>query len=169
MLVAKSYRGNHLAQLQLVARRVRKEYICLCHGTLAPAPRLFEAPLRMQGRLAELSDTGKAARTELLSAAHLDSFSLTRLRLHTGRTHQIRAHLAAAGWPLVGDVAYGGQWRPWCTRNFLHACRLALDLGDGPLEAVAELPPDLLDSLKRLGPMNAHSRALARVWVQREG
>uniref|UniRef100_A0A6T0XAQ1 Pseudouridine synthase RsuA/RluA-like domain-containing protein n=1 Tax=Alexandrium monilatum TaxID=311494 RepID=A0A6T0XAQ1_9DINO len=178
---ARSYRGFYRAQLQFVSRRVAKEYVCLCHGHLAAEVgeadgrvglMLLTAPLRVTlgsaalGRPALISvvdeQAGVRAVTQVLSALRLTSpqggpLSLVMVRLRTGRLHQIRAHLHHAGHAVVGDVLYGGQAAcpPWCPRLFLHAHRLALDVGDGPLEAQVPLPEDLQAVLRSIARMSA--------------
>ncbi|CAE8631840.1 unnamed protein product [Polarella glacialis] len=165
LLFAKTYRGFLLAQLQFVARKVRKDYVCLCHGQVSPEPRMLDAPLRSvpgatDGTPTSIVDAGgQVAKTEVRAVAHLCHarlpgrwFSLVEVRLHTGRRHQIRAHMANEGCPLVGDVAYGGESVDWCPRTFLHAHRLTLNLGktDGLLDISCPLPPDLLSALSEL-------------------
>eukprot|EP00435_Cladocopium_sp_Y103_P051942 s761_g16.t1 len=71
-----------------------------------------------------------------------------KVRLHTGRQHQIRAHLAFEGHPLVGDTAYGGD-AEWCSRTFLHSAQLALTAGR-PFQVTCPVPADLQDALMLL-------------------
>uniref|UniRef100_A0A7S4S6A4 Pseudouridine synthase RsuA/RluA-like domain-containing protein n=1 Tax=Alexandrium monilatum TaxID=311494 RepID=A0A7S4S6A4_9DINO len=168
-----NYRGYYMGLLQFVSRQVRKAYLCLCCGRLPAERRLLEAPLRTQalwpgGPLrSRASPKGRPARTELRSVAHLShaegtSFSLVQVHLHTGRTHQIRAHLSGEGHPLVSDTAYGGNGlaQTWCERLFLHASRLALDVGDGPLDVRVPLPEDLRSAVGALAAAGPESRAL---------
>ncbi|CAJ1373363.1 unnamed protein product [Effrenium voratum] len=149
VLCATSYAGLYLTQLEFATRRVGKIYLALCVG-LVRCNRLVEAPLS-GGRKADGSwhsyvDTaGRTARTEILE-----------IRLHTGRQHQIRAHLASEGHALVGDSQYGGPVPQWCPRTFLHASRVALEGG----EVTCPLPRDLLDALAKLEPCSKACRAL---------
>lgn len=169
LLCAKTYRGFYLALKQFATRRVRKEYLCLCHGWLNPAPRFVLLPLkvvRMEdgAKRSVVSGEGRRARTEVRGAGQLsdeagEEFSLVAVLLHTGRMHQIRAHLAALGHPLAGDAAYGGGTRPWCPRVFLHACRLGLDVGDGLLDIRSPLPRDLEGAARTLACVSPHARA----------
>lgn len=139
LVCARSYTGFYNAQLQFVARRVTKEYVCLCHrhlrrvdepvstnGALQESPWLIDVPLRVvlergydgMGRtLRSIVDHtgGVRASTEILAVSKLLSFegapiSLVEIRLRTGRLHQIRAHLSHLGHPLVGDAAYRGPF-----------------------------------------------------------
>ena len=100
--------------------------------------------------------------TRIVGAEHLKVFTLARIAIHTGRTHQIRVHLSAIGHPIVGDPLYGGVHRrvpgdvravTRLERPFLHAARLAFNHpADGrPMEFTSPLPDDLqrvLDELR---------------------
>jgi len=171
IVCATTYRGYLLAQLQFTARRTRKIYVCLCRGEVSRARRWLDTPLRF-GRCADglwrssAEQSGKPALTEVLEAGHLtaedEAFSLVRLRIHTGRQHQIRAHLAALGHPLAADALYGGRAGPWCTRSFLHAERLSLDAGSDPITVFCRLPGDLRAALAAVAPCGAPARCLLR-------
>jgi len=109
------------------------------------------------------SANGRYALTELMAVVHLVAshgklFSLVEIRLHTGRQHQIRAHLAAAGLPLASDTLYGGELHSWCPRSFLHASGLALQMGGGTLIAKCPLPRDLHAALGSLAATNLCGR-----------
>mmetsp|Transcript_6372 Transcript_6372/g.9891 ORF Transcript_6372/g.9891 Transcript_6372/m.9891 type:complete len:85 (+) Transcript_6372:16-270(+) len=80
--------------------------------------------------------------------------------------HQIRAHMAHEGHPLVGDALYGAGKVPWCSRMFLHAWNLMLDLGDGPLNV--EMPPasDLRLAMAAMEPVCTRDRASMDRWLQ---
>jgi 23S rRNA pseudouridine1911/1915/1917 synthase len=107
---------------------------------------------------------GREARTSWTCEEVFDGAALLRVRIHTGRTHQIRVHLASIGHPVVGDPTYGGTRAPSCRRAesrsalaspghpALHAARLRF-LHPATGEAVtftAPLPPDLVSVLERL-------------------
>lgn len=169
---AKTYLGYYLAVLQFSARRVQKEYACLCRGLVPPARCMIETPLRTVRRLGQYrsvaAPNGRRARTEILGSTHLRSpedgsfLSLVHVRLHTGRMHQIRAHMASHGHPLVGDPSYGGPTPSWCPRVFLHAARLRLELGcpgdEGLVDAAVPLPADLATALAGLAPCDGRAR-----------
>jgi 23S rRNA pseudouridine1911/1915/1917 synthase len=96
---------------------------------------------RMTARLR----TGRHARTDWRVIARLDRGTLVEAVLHTGRTHQIRAHFAAIGHPLAGDELYGGPVIRALGRHALHAARVAYAGGDGvdAFDASAPLPKDM--------------------------
>jgi len=182
---ATTYSGYYLGKLDFCLRRTSKAYVCLCRGHLPGGPRFLEAPLRVvrEGRLKRSvsSPEGLAARTEVLHIGRLAgagdeevSVTLVELRLHTGRKHQVRAHLASEGCPLVGDSLYGGRQPNWCSRPFLHAARLRLSLDPETsgnvssarqVEAFCPLPADLRDVLARLRPLDEPSRRLLARWL----
>ena len=151
--------------MQRVANRARA-LLALDRGE-APAVRgRIEAPIgrdpRDRQRMA-VSGAGREAVTEYEMLGAGDGHTLLVLRPLTGRTHQIRAHLAYLRMPIVGDLRYGGGTGPGgLARQFLHAARLRLrrPLDDAPLRAWSELPPDLAASLAALGPMNIATDAL---------
>lgn len=112
------YAKNAYAQLQLDAAMSRKDigriYVALVEGQVDPSLRIINAPIgrdRHNGSRRRVSATGKDAvtRVELIESG--PRASLVRLTLETGRTHQIRVHMAHAGHPLVGDALYGGSTR----------------------------------------------------------
>ena len=97
---------------------------------------------------------GRSAVTDYEVIGSGGGYTLLRLHPHTGRTHQLRAHLAFLRLPIAGDLRYGGGAGPGeLRRQFLHATRLSFARpGDGArLEAWSELPPDLADSLAASG------------------
>jgi len=85
------------------------------------------------------------------SAGELDQVTLFRVKLHTGRTHQIRLHLAHIGHPIIGDALYGRKEDlQFLNRQFLHAYKLKFQLPDGSwIELFSELPEDLNQILKK--------------------
>ena len=174
LLLARSYQGLYAAQLEFVAGRVRKEYLCLCHGLVPPALRRIAAPLRtVRGDgppRSIVAEGGRPALTELRRVSHWTcgegDFSLVAVRLRTGRMHQIRAHLASMGHPLVRDPLYGvpAEAPPWCPRLFLHSRRLALSpgLGDGgsaEIDVCSPLPEDLRAAAAALSAADVRARA----------
>jgi 23S rRNA pseudouridine1911/1915/1917 synthase len=92
---------------------------------------------------------GREARTGYRVVQYLGNYSLLEITPETGRTHQIRVHLAAIGYPVVGDTTYGVK-SPHLSRQFLHASRLGFRLPSTGkyVEFESPLPPDLEQALK---------------------
>ena len=157
LLVAKTDPAHRDLALQFSSRKVEKIYLALVEGAMSGAGRI-EKPIardpntraRMTARLA----SGRASLTDWTALESLPGFTLLRIHLGTGRTHQIRAHMASLGHRVAGDKLYGAKPSPW-NRFFLHAHRLGFR-SPATGEAIAvesPLPPDLrewLDSLKRV-------------------
>jgi 23S rRNA pseudouridine1911/1915/1917 synthase len=151
MLVAK----NLEAQLNLIeqfrARSVVKAYLVLVKGHLAPEKGIIDAAIgrdtKNRKRMAVVRE-GKPARTQYQVVKYLDGYTLLEIMPETGRTHQIRVHLAAIGYPVVGDKVYGVK-SPYLSRQFLHACRLGFILPSSGeyVEFKSELQEDLEQAL----------------------
>ena len=132
MVVAKTPEAQTDLVRQLQARTVTREYLAVARGDLARATTV-DAPIgrhpRARTSMAVVA-TGKPARTHVTPLERFGTATLVQCALETGRTHQIRVHLAAIGHPLVGDPAYGGRNSPAgfppFARQALHAARLAL-------------------------------------------
>jgi 23S rRNA pseudouridine1911/1915/1917 synthase len=141
---------------QLQARTVRREYLALVQGALTRAARI-DAPLgRHPVRRTSMAvvASGKPAVTHYEVRERFADCTLLACRLETGRTHQIRVHLASIGHPLVGDAAYGGRRGVAFQRQALHAWRLGLvhPVTRAPMQWESPLPEDfaaLLASLRR--------------------
>ena len=148
MVVGKSL--NAVTQLVrlIAAREVKREYLALAQGRFEPAERRFEGAIGRDPasrlRMAVLPG-GKPARTDVQVIAQGAGYSALLCRLHTGRTHQIRVHLAQAGHPLVSDPLYGGAMALQLERPALHARRLAFlhPISGVMLHFEAPLPADL--------------------------
>ena len=156
MVVAK----NSQAQLDLIsqfkARSVVKAYLVLVRGRVTPDDGVIEAPIgrdpRHRKRMAVVADDeGREARTQYHVVRHVGDDTLLEVRPETGRTHQIRVHLSAIGYPVVGDRVYGAR-SDKLPRLFLHACRLGFKLpATGEYkEFTSNLPPDLERVLEEL-------------------
>jgi 23S rRNA pseudouridine1911/1915/1917 synthase len=99
------------------------------------------------------SDAPRAARTRFeIERAFSDRAALLRVRLETGRTHQVRVHLAAIGHPVAGDPEYGSAGRFGLRRQFLHAARLAFPhpVSGQRVEVASALPADLEEAVRRV-------------------
>ena len=157
ILVAKTDAAQASLVQQFGARTIEKEYLALVRGE-APAPRgRIEAPVgrdpRDRLRMAVVAG-GRAAVTEYRSLGSGGGYTLVALHPLTGRTHQLRAHLAYLGLPIAGDLRYGGGIGPGgLDRQFLHAARISLrrPLDGQRLTAWSELPADLAASLAASG------------------
>ena len=152
MLVAK----NSTAQAKLIdqfkAHSVVKAYLVLVKGHLTPDSGIIEAPIgrdpRNRKRMAVVAE-GREARTEYHVIEYTGNYTLLEVRPETGRTHQVRVHLSAIGYPVVGDKVYGVK-SPHLSRQFLHSSRLGFRLPSTGeyVEFTSELPPDLAQALK---------------------
>jgi len=157
MLVAR----NRTAQANLVeqfkTRSVVKVYLVLVKGHLTPERGAIEAPIgrdpRNRKHMAVVAEgQGRSARTEYRVTKYIDNYSLLEVTPETGRTHQIRVHLAAIGHPVVGDATYGVK-STLLSRQFVHASRLGfyLPFTGKYVEFESALPPDLEQALKDIG------------------
>jgi 23S rRNA pseudouridine1911/1915/1917 synthase len=112
LVVAKSHRAYNNLQKQIQQREVRRLYVALAWGCPAEPTGTIEAPIgrdpRHRQRMAVVVKGGKDASTDFERIRVFDTLSLLRVCLRTGRTHQIRVHLASVGHPIFGDVTYGG-------------------------------------------------------------
>jgi 23S rRNA pseudouridine1911/1915/1917 synthase len=138
-------------------RTVKRTYTALVHGHITPEEGAIEAPVgrdpadRTRQAVAE---RGKPARTQYRLVRHAGDASLLQVQLETGRMHQIRVHMAAIGFPVVGDQTYGKRSAtPGLSRQFLHASRLEFDhpVTGEPMKFESALPDDLQQLLDSLG------------------
>lgn len=146
---------SHLRR-QFKTRRVEKTYLALVFGRPQALHGIIDVPLgrdpRFRQKFAARAD-GKPARTHYRVQTDYKQFSLLEIGLETGRTHQIRVHLAWLGCPVVGDTVYGRRKNPLeLTRQFLHAWRLKFEhpVTGQLLELEAPLDTDLQRVLERL-------------------
>jgi 23S rRNA pseudouridine1911/1915/1917 synthase len=142
-------------QAALAERHIEREYLALVEGRPPARTGTIEAPIgrdpRVRTRMAIDGAGAREARTHFtLERAFVDT-SLLRLRLDTGRTHQIRVHLQAVGHAVCGDPEYGSAGRLGLERQFLHATRLAFDhpITGERVEVSSPLPADLQGALER--------------------
>ncbi|MBN1176902.1 MAG: RluA family pseudouridine synthase, partial [Dehalococcoidales bacterium] len=125
---------NRVAQANLSAQfkshSISKYYLVLVMGKLTPRTGIIEAAIgrdpRNRQRMAVVS-RGREARTHYRVVKYVGDCSLLEIKPETGRTHQIRVHLAAIGFPVAGDAVYGVK-SPHLPRQFLHACKLSFNL-----------------------------------------
>jgi 23S rRNA pseudouridine1911/1915/1917 synthase len=155
LVVAKSDAVLRALQSQLARREIEREYLALVEGRPPARTGTIDAPLgrdrRIRTRRSSDTDDPRAAVTHFAIEEALPTTTLLRVRLETGRTHQIRAHLLAIGHPVAGDPEYGHAGLLGLERQFLHAARLAFThpATGRPVEVVSPLPPDLDAALSR--------------------
>ncbi len=148
LVVAKHPHAQEVLKGQLHTPAFRRIYLAVCRGAPYPPAGLIDAPLGPKaGSLVEqeVRPDGREARTRYETLWQGEGLALLRLELDTGRTHQIRVHLAHLGHPLVGDFLYGWEERERITRPALHSWRLAFrhPVTGQPLAFTAPLPQDM--------------------------
>lgn len=157
LLVAKTDRAHKALSAAMAARRIIRRYACLSWGHLDADEVTVDKPLARdpndRTRVA-VRPEGRAAKTRFTRLARLESTDLLRAHLFTGRTHQIRVHLASIGHPVVGDDTYGGGGGRRLValppkRHFLHAAWLVFThpVTGATLDLRSALPDELKRSL----------------------
>jgi 23S rRNA pseudouridine1911/1915/1917 synthase len=155
LIVARTERAYAALRAQLAARAIVREYLALVEGRPPARSGTIDAPLgrdrRVRTRISTATDEPRAAVTHFEVERALPHDTLLRVRLETGRTHQIRAHLLAIGHPVAGDPEYGTRGRHGLERQFLHAARLAFahPVTGAPVDVSSPLPGDLAAALER--------------------
>ena len=150
LVLARSDEVHAALQRALRERRITREYLALVDGRPAARRGTIDAPLgrdrRVRTRMSTDTDDTRDAVTHFEAIENLAGATLLRVRLETGRTHQIRAHLLAIGHPVLGDPEYGrGRTLPGLERQFLHAGRLAFEhpVTGAAIDLESPLPDDL--------------------------
>ena len=161
MVVARQRQTMDQLVGMIAARTVSREYIALAHGAWQGAKtRQVEAPIgrdprnRLRMAVVDLEkNPGKTASTVVSLMGNAEKYCLVKCKLHTGRTHQIRVHMAFLDHSLVSDALYGGAPAGDMARQALHACRLAFahPATGEPMEFKSPPPPDLLRAMDALG------------------
>ena len=155
LVVAKNDSVHRDLKSLLAARRLRREYLALVDGHPPARTGTIDAPIGRHRRDRKLmsidSDEAREARTHFEIEQLLPAAALMRVVLDTGRTHQIRVHLAAIDHPVCGDPQYGTRGRYGLTRQFLHATRLAFThpVTGEEIDVSSPLPADLAEALTR--------------------
>ena len=187
LIVAKTDLAHRRLSGMLAARRITRLYAALAWGHLDDSPTVIDAPLARHQRDRKrivVAREGRQSRTDASCVARFALVDLLRLELHTGRTHQIRVHLAHIGHPVVGDPVYGaggsrrmsGSQRTraellerLAPRQALHAAALTLrhPMDGRPLEFRSEWPADLAPLLEAAaGPENAVAPGQALAYLR---
>jgi len=157
LVVARTDVAHRRLADQFRTRTVRKTYLALLEGVLKPESGSIQLPISRDKlrrvRMTARAGAGREARTDWRVVWRGARYTLVEIELHTGRTHQIRAHFAALGRPVVGDTLYGAAARPRAGsqnleplgRPFLHAARIAFEhpASGQPMEFRAPVPAEL--------------------------
>ncbi|MCL5286708.1 MAG: RluA family pseudouridine synthase [Acidobacteria bacterium] len=166
LVVARNDAAHHGLAEQFQKRTVEKTYMALVHGKLKRESGTIDLPVARdrvrRTRMTTRRREGRAARTDWKVLARLDNFTLLAVRIHTGRTHQIRVHFSALGHPVVGDTLYGAPRQARVPRgaaapaplgrNFLHAVRISFEhpRSGKRVTLTAPLPADLRQYAREL-------------------
>lgn len=161
MVVARTRQAMDALVSQIAAREVHRQYLALAHKNWSGAsPRTLEAAIgrdpanRLRMAVVDLShQSGKTAATTFDLLAQGERCCLVQCTLHTGRTHQIRVHMAHLGHPLLGDAVYGGLPLGGMSRQALHAWRLAFEhpITGERIDLTSDWPEDMAQALQNLG------------------
>ena len=169
LIVAKTERSHRILSAAIAARRITRRYAVMIWGHLDGDTLTIEKPLardpRDRKRMA-IVNNGRQAKTDFVRLARFGPGDLLRAHVHTGRTHQIRVHLASVGHPVMGDDVYGGGGGRRMVglapkRHFLHAAWLQLNhpITSTPMDIRSPLPDDLKTSLRAIGEGEAVAQA----------
>lgn len=167
MVVARERQAMDRLVDLIAARNVTREYIALAHGAWQGArTRRVDAAIgrdprnRLRMAVVDLEkNSGKVASTEVTMLQNVERYCLVQCKLHTGRTHQIRVHMAFLGHPLVSDALYGGSAAGGLDRQALHAYRLAFvhPVTGAKMEFKSQPPADLQATIASLGLIYNHN------------
>ncbi|MBN1976705.1 MAG: RluA family pseudouridine synthase [Anaerolineae bacterium] len=156
ILVAKDEATHTALQRQFKRRQVSKTYLALVEDRVQHSEGVIEASVgrdKRQRKKMAVMRSGREAQTTYRAIEYFAGHTLLEVHPHTGRTHQVRVHLAWLGYPIVGDTVYGHRRQPLLkSRHFLHAARLRFThpVTGEEVEFEAPLPEKLADVLDRL-------------------
>jgi 23S rRNA pseudouridine1911/1915/1917 synthase len=161
MVVARTRQAMDALVQQIAARDVRRQYLAIAHKPwTAPSPMTVEAPIgrdpanRLRMAVVDLTyQSGKTAATTIEVLDQNNLGCLVQCTLHTGRTHQIRVHMAHVGHALLADAVYGGVKAAGMERQALHAWHLAFvhPITGQSIDLRSSLPADMADALALWG------------------
>jgi 23S rRNA pseudouridine1911/1915/1917 synthase len=164
LVLARSEAVHAALKRELAQRELTREYLALVVGRPAARAGTIDAPLgrdrRVRTRVSTDTDEPRPAITHFETERALPDSTLLRVRLETGRTHQIRAHLQAIGTPVAGDPEYGRPGIYGLERQFLHAEHLAFPhpVTGAPVDVRSPLPEDLAAALERAADEEERAR-----------
>ncbi len=140
MICAKNQDALSWLQKQFSQRKTKKTYAAVINGVIQPESAIIDMPIERNPKAPatfRVGPQGKPAKTTYKSVAHNDNYSLLELKPETGRTHQLRVHLAQRGHPIVGDVLYSGEK---AERLYLHAESLEITIPKDHERCVFSVP-----------------------------
>ena len=162
LILAKTGKTFQALKALFQGKRIQKTYLALVYGHISPSQGVIEAPLtrrsgELKRRIAKVKEKSREAVTEYRVLKRYRDYDWVEISPKTGRTHQIRVHLAHLGHPVIGDPLYAYRphkrlKEPLAERQLLHASRLSFELFGQKYEFFAPLPPDFLQVLKNLDP-----------------
>ncbi|MBI4322496.1 MAG: RluA family pseudouridine synthase [Chloroflexi bacterium] len=160
LVIARNDRAMARLTQQMKNRQVLKEYLALVHGMMRESEGVIDAPIGRHPKKRKqmaVVEGGRLAKTHFTVLARFSGYTVVRVRLETGRTHQIRVHFAWIGHPVAGDAVYGSRKTDLpLARQFLHAQKLGFSLPSSGeyVEFASPLPPDLAVALDHLRKSN---------------
>ncbi|MDD5693012.1 MAG: RluA family pseudouridine synthase [Patescibacteria group bacterium] len=162
MILAKTAETKKDLQDQFKKRKITKKYLALIEGKIKPEKGIIDLPIKREKNNREkmgINVEGRSAKTKYIVKKKFAKYSLLELIPETGRTHQIRVHLSAIGFPIVGDVRYGKK-SDFVDRIFLHATKISFIHPKTKKQLTFEspLPKTLAKALSNLDSIEEEAR-----------